>query len=123
MSCNSRLAAQDQVGFLNLDSLTVSINSLDAEHGRVEEVERLVECLAHSSQCMDCSCPWPSCYRMKVVLVHTKECSVEDGCQVCAQLVALCCYHARVCRDMGCGIEYCHNIKRKLGELEAGLQH
>ena len=111
---------EEQSGFLNLDSLARCINNLEAEYERVEELERLVACLSHSSMCRDHDCMVASCYMMKEVVVHTKECD-ECGCQVCAQLVALCCYHARVCRDVRCCIEYCANIKTKLAELEAIL--
>ena len=108
---------KEQGGFLNLDSLARCITNMEAEYQKVEELERLVACLSHSSECRDHECMVTSCYRMKEVVVHTKTC-VLCGCQVCAQLVALCCYHAQLCRDVRCGIEYCANIKNKLAELE-----
>merc|ERR1712168_811865 len=81
---------EEQGGFLNLDSLARCITSMEAEYEKVEELERLVRCLGHSSVCRDCECMVPSCYSMKVVLVHTRECQSQNGCPVCAQLVALC---------------------------------
>merc|ERR1711970_1126796 len=108
---------EEQGGFLNLDSLARCITSMEAEYEKVEELERLVACLSHSSECRDHACTVTSCYMMKEVVVHTKTC-VLGGCQVCAQLVALCCYHAHLCRDRSCRIEYCANIKNKLAELE-----
>merc|ERR1712215_237775 len=122
MDWEKNSAEQDQVGFLNLDSLARCLNTLEADHGKVE-VDRLVECLSHSSQCPDSRCTLTSCYSMKIVLLHTRECTSQEGCQVCAHLVALCCYHARVCTDLVCAIEYCANIKRKLSEMEALFQN
>merc|ERR1712168_120185 len=117
MSWDSGQEVKEQAGFLNLDSLARCITNMEAEYEKVEELERLVACLSHSSKCREHACTVTSCYMMKDVVVHTKTC-VLCGCQVCAQLVALCCYHAHLCRDRSCGIEYCANIKNKLAELE-----
>lgn len=45
---------------------------------------------------------------MKRVISHTKQCKrkTNGGCPICKQLIALCCYHAKLCqvRDLGFNI-------------------
>jgi hypothetical protein len=53
---------------------------------------------------------------MKRVVSHTRQCKRKSngGCPICKQLVALCCYHAKVCQEAKCPVHFCQNIKEKL---------
>jgi hypothetical protein len=39
-------------------------------------------------------------FQMKRVVSHTKACKrkTNGGCPICKQLIALCCYHAKLCQ-------------------------
>ena len=36
------------------------------------------------------------------------------GCPICKQLIALCCYHAKICKESKCSVPFCANIKSKV---------
>lgn len=61
--------------------------------------QRCIQSLVHACQCRDANCRLPSCQKMKRVVQHTKVCKrkTNGGCPICKQLIALCCYHAKVC--------------------------
>ena len=77
---------------------------------------RCIQALTHACQCRKMGCQSASCYKMKKVLTHTKECKIKSNgdCKICKQLVALCCYHAKKCRAEKCFVPYCQSIKEKL---------
>merc|ERR1712223_1505607 len=53
---------------------------------------------------------------MKRVVSHTRNCKRKHngGCPICKILIELCCYHAKVCEDEKCPVQFCQNIKHKL---------
>merc|ERR1712029_1104187 len=54
-----------------------------------------------------------SCRKMKRVLSHTRQCRMKfhGDCPVCKQLIALCCYHAKLCSEPMCQVPFCPRIK------------
>ena len=83
---------------------------------RVSAIQRCIQSLVHACQCRDANCRLPSCHSMKRVVTHTRNCQRKwnGGCPICKQLIALCCYHAKVCSDAKCPVQFCQNIKLKL---------
>merc|ERR1712029_130081 len=63
-----------------------------------------------------------SCRKMKRVLSHTRQCRMKfhGDCPVCKQLIALCCYHAKLCSEPMCQVPFCPRIK--LEKARQGLQ-
>ena len=57
----------------------------------------------------------PSCLKMKCVVSNTQNCPSKNNgsCQICKQLMALCCYHSKVCQEDKCPVQLCQNIKQK----------
>ena len=74
--------------------------------------------LVHACQCRDTNCQSPSCPKMKRVVSHTQNCTRKSrfigGCPICKQMIALCCYHAIVCQEDKCPVQFCQIIKQKL---------
>ena len=103
---------------------------------RVTAIQRCINSLMHACQCRDTNCQSPSCHKMKRVVSHTRQCKrkSQGGCPICKQLIALCCYHAKVCQDAKCPVYFCQNIKQKLrqeaammrqrmAQMNAGMNH
>ena len=63
-------------------------------------IQRCIQSLVHACQCRGANCNLPSCNKMKRVVAHTKQCKrkAEGNCPCCKQLIALCCYHAKICQ-------------------------
>ena len=70
------------------------------EEARALSIQRCIQSLVHARQCRDANCRLPSCHKMKRVVSHTKQCKrkTNGGCPICKQLIALCCYHAKLCQ-------------------------
>ncbi|KAM6957846.1 histone acetyltransferase p300-like [Aplochiton taeniatus] len=86
-------------------------------------IQRGIQSLVHACQCRNANCSLPSCQKMKRVVQHTKGCKrkTNGGCPICKQLIALCCYHAKHCKENKCPVLFCLNIKHKLRQQQ--LQH
>ena len=64
-------------------------------------IQRCIQSLVHACQCRDANCNLPGYHKMKRVVAHTKQCKKKNpnaGCPICKQLIALCCYHAKICK-------------------------
>lgn len=101
-------------------SVSTENKNLNPQEARKQSIQRCIQSLVHASQCRDANCRLPSCQKMKRVLAHTKSCKKKNngGCAICKQLIALCCYHARNCKEQRCVVPYCFNIKQKLRQQE-----
>ena len=99
---------------------------IDYKADRTTAIQRCTNTLVHACQCWDPNCQSPSCNKMKRVVAHTRQCTQRSigGCPICQQLIALCCYHARVCHKDKCSVHFCQNIKGKFREqkLQQRLQ-
>ena len=83
---------------------------------KLAAIERCTLALVHACQCLDGKCKITNCLKMKRVVSHTRKCKDKNygGCAICKQLIALCCYHGKVCKDTKCPAQFCSNIKQKL---------
>ncbi|XP_028175927.1 protein cbp-1-like [Ostrinia furnacalis] len=83
---------------------------------RQDLIERCLTSLGHSCRCVDAYCRQPSCPKMKRVVIHTTICRRKNKgtCPVCKQLIALCCHHARNCRENRCPVPFCTAVKNRL---------
>ena len=85
-------------------------------------IDRCIKSLVHATSCRnDANCHEPSCNRMKRVVTHTRQCTRKSngGCPICKQLIALCCYHVKICSESNCPVIFCQNIKAKLAAQAA----
>ena len=92
---------------------------------RALAIERCIESLVHACNCrIDYNCQFRSCHKMKRVVAHTHQCRRKSngGCPICKQLIALCCYHAKICNKSNCLVHFCQNIKAKL-RAQAAAYH
>ena len=88
---------------LGLDDDSNSQNSESSkspQESRRLSIQRCIQSLVHACQCRNANCSLPSCQKMKRVVQHTKGCKrkTNGGCPICKQLIALCCYHAKLCQ-------------------------
>lgn len=122
----------EKLGF-DLDDGNVSGGGASGEargqlssESRRQSLERCIKSLVHSCQCRDANCRLQSCQKMKRVVSHAKSCrkKVNGGCPICKQLVAVCCYHAKCCKEDKCMVPFCNSIKARLAQqqMQAQLQ-
>merc|ERR1719509_152460 len=90
------------------------------QEARKLSIQRCIQSLVHACQRRDANCRLPSCHKMKRVVSHTKQCKrkTNGGCPICKQLIALCCYHAKLCQEAKCPVPFCLNIKQKLRQQQ-----
>ena len=102
------------------DGGSESNNAAGGAGVRQLSIQRCIQSLVHACQCRDANCPLPSCRKMKRVVLHTKSCKrkTNGGCPICKQLIALCCYHAKMCNEAKCLVPFCLNIKQKLRQQQ-----
>lgn len=86
---------------------------------REEAINRCLTSLIHALNCREgTSCTFAGCQKMKRVVEHTKTCSRKTsnirGCPICTQLMSLCFYHSKLCRQSICHVPFCRIMKRKL---------
>lgn len=106
---------------LDLDEETQNDNKqANPQEARKQSIQRCIQSLVHACRCVDQTCPQPSCLKMKRVVSHTKVCKrkTNGGCPICKQLIALCCYHAKHCKEIKCLVPFCPNIKHKLKQQQ-----
>lgn len=84
---------------------------------RLRWIQKCIDSLEHIGFCDDDECPSRSCRTMKGVVAHLKLCKLKKhgDCPICKQLIALCCYHANLCRKSKCAVVFCAIIKQKTG--------
>ena len=101
----------------NSEGTKVNINPHEA---RKQSIERCIKSLEHATYCDDKQCQIQSCIKMKKVVSHAKNCKRKNnqGCPICRQLIALCCFHAKSCTKPQCLVPYCHPIKAKLQQQQ-----
>ena len=102
---------------LDLDSGGSTENSQqNPQEARRLSIQRCIQSLVHACICRDANCRTASCQKMKRVMLHTKSCKKKqtNGCPVCKQLIALCCYHAKHCQEAKCLVPFCMSIRQKL---------
>nr|CAD2176203.1 unnamed protein product [Meloidogyne enterolobii] len=87
---------------------------------RTEAIKRCITSLVHACTCQDVDCRFGMCFKMKRVIAHSKNCKrrqfVGADCAVCKQLIALCCCHAKHCKQAKCQVPFCLQIRQKMQE-------
>ena len=86
---------------------------------REEAINRCLTSLIHALNCREgANCTAAGCLKMKRVVEHTRTCQRKSsnirGCQICSQLMSLCFYHSKLCRQTVCHVPFCRIMKRKL---------
>lgn len=88
---------------------------------REEAINRCLTSLIHALNCREgasASCTFAGCQKMKRVVEHTRTCQRKTsnirGCPICTQLMSLCFYHSKLCRQSICQVPFCRIMKRKL---------
>ena len=86
---------------------------------RTDAIMRCVQSLIHAYGCIDGNCESQSCFKMKRVVKHTRNCTKKNNgqCPICKQLIALCCFHAKICQDKNCSVQFCTTIKQETNKL------
>ena len=84
----------------DLDSSGEARPANNPQEVRKLSIQQVIQSLVHGCQCRDASCQLPTCYKMKQVVSHSKQCKrkTNGGGPICKQLIALCCYHAKLCQ-------------------------
>ena len=86
---------------------------------RIEAIMRCVQSLIHACGCIDGNCESQSCAKMKRVVKHARNFTKKNNgqCPICKQLIALCCFHAKICQDKNCSVQFCTTIKQETNKL------
>ncbi|CAF0704154.1 unnamed protein product [Brachionus calyciflorus] len=84
-------------------------------------IEVYVTTLIHAVHCRNANCTMAKCMQFKRVVQHSKQCQKykTNQCDYCRQLIALCIYHAKLCKDDHCQVPFCSSIKLKLKQQRA----
>ena len=95
---------------------------------REEAINRCLISLIHALNCREGAlCTAAGCQKMKRVVEHTRTCQKKTsntrGCQICTQLMSLCFYHSKLCRQSVCQVPFCRIMKRKLQTVNEHQAH
>jgi len=92
------------------------IKSVKKNIDRLQAIKSAETSLLHALTCKNTPCNVGMCKKLKRIFVHAKRCKVkpQNGCNVCKQFVALCCYHSKYCEDTSCAATFCSRIKAKI---------
>ena len=84
-------------------------------------LEMYLNTFMHAVHCRNANCNYPKCIQFKRVVTHSKQCTKykNSQCDFCRQLLALCIYHAKTCKDDHCQVPFCASIKLKLKQQKA----
>ena len=99
-------------------------NAPSQADSKKQSIQRCIQGLVHSCNCRDANCRMHSCQRLKRLVAHSRVCKKRqgqpNGCQICRQFVALCCYHSKTCEDTQnkCPVPFCSNIKNRMKQQQ-----
>lgn len=81
-----------------------------------KKIYQCIERLAHANQCINPYCSIQGCCAMKSCVDHYWKCytGITRGCSVCVQLMSVCVYHTKTCRNKSCGVPFCRDIKEQV---------
>ena len=105
---------------LGLDDISSSDKEENPQESRRKSIQRCISSLVHACQCRNANCRMNACHKMKRVVSHTMSCrrKTNNGCPICKQLIALCCYHAKHCQENKCPVPFCAQLKQKLKQKQ-----
>lgn len=105
-------------------SSSATSNALSPADAKKQSVQRCVQSLVHACNCRDANCRMPSCARLKRITQHSRICKKRqvgtNQCPICRQLIALCCFHSKICDDTQnkCLVPFCPNIKKRMKQQQ-----
>jgi len=84
-------------------------------------IELYLNTFMHAVNCRNANCTFAKCMQFKRVVQHSKQCQKfkNSQCEFCRQLITLCIYHAKSCKDEMCQVPLCSSIKIKLKQQKA----
>ena len=84
-------------------------------------IEAYLNTFMHAVNCRNANCTFVKCTQFKRVVQHSKQCQKfkNNQCDFCRQLITLCIYHAKSCKDDLCQVPLCGSIKIKLKQQKA----
>nr|XP_019702086.1 histone acetyltransferase HAC1 isoform X2 [Elaeis guineensis] len=76
-------------------------------------LQNLLNGLLHASTCREPHCSYPSCYKIKRLFQHAKECKTRasGGCIPCKTVWYLLQGHVRICNKLECRVPRCRDLK------------
>ena len=84
-------------------------------------IETYLKAFMHAVYCRNANCTFLKCMQFKRVVQHSKNCQKfkNSQCEFCKQMIALCIYHAKNCKENMCQVPFCSTIKIKLKQQKA----
>jgi len=84
-------------------------------------IEIYLKTFMHAINCRNANCTYAKCSQFKRIVQHSKQCPKikNSQCDFCRQLLALCIYHAKSCKEDQCTVPFCCQIKLKLKQQKA----
>jgi E1A/CREB-binding protein len=94
---------------------------LDSKGQLKPHIEVYLKTFMHAVLCRNANCTFAKCMQFKRVVQHSKQCQryKSGNCDFCRQLIALCYYHAKTCKDDMCQVIFCSLIKQRLKQQKA----
>ncbi|XP_008782409.2 histone acetyltransferase HAC1-like isoform X2 [Phoenix dactylifera] len=82
--------------------------------------KNMLDALVHASTCREPHCLYPSCYKIKLLFHHGRECKTRasGGCLPCKKIWYLLLKHARVCNKSECRVPRCKDLKDRAGKKQ-----
>ncbi|KAG1334097.1 histone acetyltransferase HAC1 [Cocos nucifera] len=76
-------------------------------------LQNLLNGLVHASTCPEPHCSYPSCYKIKRLFQHARECKTRasGGCIRCKIVWYLLHGHVRICNKLECRVPRCRDLK------------
>jgi E1A/CREB-binding protein len=96
-------------------------SGLDSKGQLKPHIEVYLKTFMHAVLCRNANCTFAKCMQFKRVVQHSKQCQryKSGNCDFCRQLIALCYYHAKTCKDDMCQVIFCSLIKQRLKQQKA----
>ena len=96
---------------------STSANAKPPKHS----IETYLKAFMHAVYCRNANCTFLKCMQFKRVVQHSKNCQKfkNSQCEFCKQMIALCIYHAKNCKENMCQVPFCSTIKIKLKQQKA----
>ncbi|KAF5193838.1 Histone acetyltransferase hac1 [Thalictrum thalictroides] len=92
----------------------------EARQLRVLQLRKMLDLLVHASQCRYLQCPYPNCRKVKGLFRHGIQCRTRasGGCVLCKKMWYILQLHARACKESGCHVPRCKDLKEHLKRLQ-----
>eukprot|EP00850_Spirogloea_muscicola_P002020 SM000007S20980 [mRNA] locus=s7:1471294:1479028:+ [translate_table: standard] len=97
----------------------------EARQQRVLQLRKMMELLGHASVCtIRQNCGYPKCSSVKRLFWHGRMCNIRvaGGCTLCKRMWTLLQLHARSCKEPGCRVPRCKDLKDHLKRLTLQME-